>query len=110
MPATFVPITTSGELAEWRRRSADRPVLVFKHDPGCVISSFAYQQLRAIDEEIPVIDVAHDRAFSLAVAAETDVRHESPQVILFRDGEPVWSASHFAIKTDTVRRALAPDE
>jgi len=104
--ARFVPISGEEELATWRARSAEGPVLLFKHDPGCSISEVAYRELARLDGEFPLIDVARAKPLSLAVAAETGVRHESPQVILFRDGAVAWSASHFKITAAAVRDAL----
>ena len=105
--ARFVPISTETELESWRARSAEEPVLLFKHDPGCSISEAAYRELARLDGEFPLIDVARARSLSLAVAAETGVRHESPQVIVLRDGAVAWSASHSRITADAVRDALA---
>ncbi len=42
-----------------------------------------------------------------AVTERTGVRHESPQVIVLRDGKAVWSASQFRIKADDVAHAIA---
>ena len=36
----------------------------------------------------------------------TGVRHESPQVILLRDGKAVWDASHFDVNAASVSLAL----
>ena len=105
--ARFVPIATEEELDGWRARSAEAPVLLFKHDPGCSISEVAYRELARLDGEFPMIDVARAKPLSMAIAAETGVRHESPQVILLRDGAVAWTASHFRITAAAVRSALA---
>ena len=46
------------------------------------------------------------RALSDLVARETGIRHESPQVILFRKGEAVWNTSHHGITAESLREAL----
>ena len=33
-------------------------------------------------------------------------RHESPQVIILRNGVAVWNASHWKIKADAVKSAV----
>lgn len=106
MAATFVPISTPDEWTQLRERSSSGPILLFKHDPYCIVSVVAHRQVAALDHEIPLLDVAADADLSLAVAAETGVQHESPQVILLRDGAAVWSASHGRITTDALTRAL----
>lgn len=107
MATTFVPVETEDAWQSLRSESATQPIILFKHDPGCVISSIAHDELSGIDGEIRVVDVARDRKLSLAIADATGIKHESPQVIVLRDGDPTWSAAHFAIKADAVRDALA---
>jgi bacillithiol system protein YtxJ len=36
----------------------------------------------------------------------TGIRHETPQVIVFKDGKAVWNASHFDVKAGAVLKAL----
>jgi bacillithiol system protein YtxJ len=50
--------------------------------------------------------VQQNRELSRLVAEETGIRHESPQIILFRNGKAVWSASHGAVTLDAMRTAL----
>ncbi len=106
MEKPFTPVTDLHELDALWEASLQAPVLLFKHDPYCGISAHAHAELSDLDGPIPTIDVAHDREIAKAVTERTGIRHESPQVILLRDGEPVWSASHFAI-TAAVTDALS---
>ncbi len=107
METTFVPVSAPDEWESLRERSKREPVLVFKHDPPCSISRVVYRELKRLGREIPTIDVARAKKLSLAVAEETGVRHESPQVMVLRNGEAIWTASHFAITGDAVAEALA---
>ena len=107
METTFVPVSGPEEWERLRERSRTEAVLVFKHDPPCSISVVAYRQLARLGREIPTIDVARAKKLSRTVAEETGVRHESPQVIVLRNGEAAWSASHFAISADAVAEVLA---
>lgn len=73
--------------------------LIYKHSPYCSLSFVAEEQVRRFAGEgasIPVtmIDVIRQRAMSDAIEDATGVRHESPQVLLVRDGRVVWDASH----------------
>ena len=52
------------------------------------------------------IVVQETRPLSDLVARETGIRHESPQVILFRNGEAVWNTSHHGITAESLRKAL----
>lgn len=85
--------------------------LVYKHSTRCPISLLALDEVEALLQERPdtpvyVVDVVEQRPLSQHVAARTGVRHHSPQAILLVDGAPVWSASHFDVRADTMRRKL----
>ncbi len=56
--------------------------------------------------EIVLIDVRHFPRLGREVATRTGVRHESPQVIVLRDGEAVWAADHRDIATEEIEEAL----
>ena len=89
--------------------SLERPVLLFKHSRTCGISCEALDELQAHVAEsgaraaYKVITVQSHRRISDAAAERFGIRHETPQAILLRDGQPVWNASHFRITA----RALA---
>jgi bacillithiol system protein YtxJ len=59
-------------------------------------------------EELPLgmIRVIESRPASNHVAALTGITHESPQLILFKDGRPVFDRDNWDITEDDVRAAL----
>lgn len=70
---------------------------VFKHSTRCSVSSTAWHRLgRDWKFELPVylVDVLRHRDVSNRIAAVSGIYHESPQLIVFRDGKPVYDASH----------------
>ena len=85
--------------------SKDRPVVVFKHSNSCPISSRAYREMEQL-EDINLLEIQSARDLSREVEELTGVRHESPQVIILRDGKAVWNASHFDVKAGTVAEAV----
>ncbi len=107
METRFIPITQSTEWEAVRQRSEEGPILLFKHDPFCSISLRAYRELAGLGGDVTVLDVAESQPLSMDVASQTGVEHESPQVIVVRDGEAAWSASHFDITAPAVAAALA---
>jgi bacillithiol system protein YtxJ len=107
MEKPFTPVTDPQELDALWEASHDAPVILFKHDPYCGISARAHAELSELGGEIPTIDVAHDTEIAQAVTKRTGIRHESPQVIVLRDGHPVWSASHFDITAAAVTDVLS---
>ena len=85
--------------------SKDRPVVVFKHSNSCPISSRAYREMEQL-EDINLLEIQSARDLSREVEELTGVRHESPQVIILRDGKAVWNASHFDVKAGAVAEAV----
>lgn len=76
--------------------------LLYKHSGSCPISAVARREIDRLERAVPslpvfMLDVNRQRALSRSVAHALDVRHESPQVILIRDGTVIWHAAHFAV-------------
>ncbi|MBY6275275.1 bacillithiol system redox-active protein YtxJ [Symbiobacterium thermophilum] len=93
--------------------SRKRPVLVFKHSTRCPISAAAHREWSAFlaGPEAERADhfwvrVIQERPVSLALASRVGVPHQSPQVLLIRDGRAVWHASHYAITAGRLKAAL----
>ena len=105
MDAPFTSVTSQDDVEQLFAQSAQRPVIVFKHDTTCSISRAAYGQMQEMKEDVALVDVDHE--LSTEVAKRTGVEHESPQVIVLRDGQAVWSASHHAITHDAVMQAVS---
>ena len=81
--------------------------LLYLHDPWCPINSRARSELSALQGPIHSVDVSVQHDLKHEVARRTGIRHESPQAILLRDGEPVWNASHHRITHNAAYEALA---
>ncbi|HKI59344.1 MAG TPA: thioredoxin family protein [Trueperaceae bacterium] len=54
-----------------------------------------------------VIRVVESRPASDLVAERSGLRHESPQVILFRDGKPVFEANNWGITPEALGQGIA---
>ena len=102
----FVPIASVDSLDELFQRSNERPVVLFKHSLTCPISSAAYQEMQRLTREVSLIVMQDSPDTSVEVGRRTGVRHESPQVIIIRNGAAVWNASHWSITADAVERAV----
>jgi len=92
-----------------------RPVLFFKHSHTCGVSAEALDELRShIDGQVSsslaqyaMVTVQTHRELSNAITERLGVRHETPQVILVRDGRVLWSASHFRVNVAELGKAVA---
>lgn len=92
--------------------SGTGPVFLLKHSITCGVSAMAREDFREFDEtagdcECWELTVQASRDVSKLIADETGVRHESPQVLLFRNGKVAWHVSHGQIRLETLREALA---
>ena len=86
--------------------SKQKPIIVFKHSNACPISSRAYREMEKVEAEVNILVVQSAREISRELANLTGVRHETPQVIVLRDGKAVWNASHFDVQAVAVTQAI----
>ena len=93
--------------------SQDRPVLLFKHSRSCGVSCEALDELHShleagvANAHYHVITVQSHRRVSDVTSQRIGIRHETPQVIVLKDGQPVWNASHFRITAAELSRVLS---
>ncbi|MEQ9167890.1 MAG: bacillithiol system redox-active protein YtxJ [Fulvivirga sp.] len=90
--------------------SKEQPVVIFKHSTRCNISSMAFDRLqRSWENDANVkpyyLDLIKYRDISNQIADKFGVTHQSPQVIVLRDGHPVYDMSHMGISYQAVINA-----
>jgi bacillithiol system protein YtxJ len=102
----FVRLTDTKAFEELLSRSNERPVVIFKHSATCPISARAYHQMERFEGEVELVEIQRVRELSREIEDKTGVAHESPQVIVLRNGQVVWNASHWAINAETVAEAV----
>ncbi len=105
------PLTEESQLPELLQESFEKPVVVFKHSTRCPISSMAKTRLETATPpaNIPFyfLDLIAYRSLSNAVASTFKVHHESPQVIVLRNGEATFDESHNGIRMEDIAEAVA---
>lgn len=106
-------ITQSAQIDEIKAISMQRPVLIFKHSTRCSISSMSLDRLvrnwKKEDEErlTPfVLDLIAYRDLSDQIEKEFGVYHQSPQVILIKEGKAIYDESHFGISYPNIMKQL----
>jgi len=102
----WISLTTSAQLADIKEKSKNKAQLIFKHSTLCSISSMAKNRL---ERETPpenvdfyYLDLISYRELSAKIAEEFSVFHESPQVILIKNGECSYDESHSGINMDDI--------
>lgn len=88
--------------------SLERPQIIFKHSTNCGVSFFVMRNLNTPEIyendqiDLHLIDVIRNRSISQVFAERIDVRHESPQIFIIKDGEVIWHASHNLVNAKNV--------
>ena len=106
MGKSFFKIDNKETLDKLITDSRTKPVVIFKHSTACGISASAYREMEKLDGQVNLLEVQSARDVSRELADRTGIRHETPQVIVLKDGKAVWNASHFDVKAGAVRQAL----
>jgi len=113
MPPALTRLERLEDLDGVLARTADRPLVLYKHSLTCGTSAYALDALSEHLAAAPpgadyaMVVVQPHRDVSNEIARRLGVRHETPQVILVRDGRAIWNASHFRVTAAAVERALA---
>jgi len=85
--------------------------ILLKHSNTCPISAQAYDEFVKFVEEFPdfpavYIVVQEDRSLSNDIAEIFHVKHASPQVILFKNGNVAYHTSHWDITVEAMQKAI----
>lgn len=86
-------------------------VFVLKHSTTCPISQAAYGEYEKFSNEHPehncyFLTVQDARPVSEYIAEQYHIKHESPQTILFNNGDVNWHASHWKITNSALNSVL----
>ena len=85
--------------------------LFFKHSPRCEISSMVLRRFESSWDisniNVFMVNVLSQRDASNELAQQFQIRHESPQVLLVKNGKLLYTASHGDISVADIKVALA---
>lgn len=87
------------------------PQAIFKHSTRCYISKSVKQNFESTlngseSAGFYCLDLLSYRNISDAVAKRFDIRHESPQLIVVKNGNVIYNESHDAIDAETLLKSL----
>ena len=105
-------LTEEGQIDQILEQSKNQPQLIYKHSARCSVCWFSKSELENAADEIGsqadmnFVDVINSRNVSNKLAEVLGIKHESPQVILIKDGEAIWHDSHGSIKGAKVLEQL----
>lgn len=94
-------IKSEEDLEKAIKQSYENRVAIFKHSTSCFISKTVLKnfekEIENSDEQnvnFYFLDLLAFRPISNKIAEDFGIRHESPQLIVFENGEPINNASH----------------
>ncbi|BFO67924.1 bacillithiol system redox-active protein YtxJ [Chryseobacterium sp. S0630] len=93
-------IESEEDLAKAMEDSFQNKIAIFKHSTSCFISRTVLKnfekEIENSDQPVNVyyLDLLAHRPVSNKIAADFEIRHESPQLIVIENGKPLNSASH----------------
>jgi bacillithiol system protein YtxJ len=107
----WIPLQNETQLEEIRKRSSGRPQLIFKHSTRCSTSAVVKGRLDRAEKPEAIdfyyLDLISYRPVSNKVADLFRIDHESPQVLLIRDGQCIYDESHMGITMADIVDAAA---
>ncbi len=106
----WIQLTSVQQLENIKEKSKDKPQVIFKHSTRCSVSSMAKNRLER--KEFPseadfyYLDLIANRSLSLKIEEDFNVYHESPQVLVIKNGACVYDESHSGISMDLIKEQV----
>ncbi|AZA57616.1 bacillithiol system redox-active protein YtxJ [Chryseobacterium shandongense] len=101
-------IQSEEDLKKAIEHSFNQKIAIFKHSTSCFISKTVLKNFEKEIEnsdrkpELYFLDLLAHRSISNKIAADLNIRHESPQLLVIENGKVVNSASHQHISADQI--------
>ncbi|WP_341221628.1 bacillithiol system redox-active protein YtxJ [Polaribacter atrinae] len=108
----WIPLTSIDQLEEIKEISKTEAVLIFKHSTRCGISSMVIKQFEKLFTEehqnlkVYYLDLLNYRDISDEVGYTFQVMHQSPQLIVVKNGISLENASHYEITNTNLSRFI----
>jgi bacillithiol system protein YtxJ len=99
----WIPLISLNQLEEIKEQSKTESALIFKHSTRCGISSMVIKQFEKLFSEehqnlkVYYLDLLNYRNISDEVGYTFQVMHQSPQLLVIKNGVSVHDASHYDI-------------
>ena len=93
-----------GQLSEIKQHQGYS--IIYKHSSRCSVSFMAKRRIEMDADELPdnlpvyILDLIKYRDISNQIAHEFHVHHESPQLLLIKNGECILDQSHHEISIE----------
>jgi bacillithiol system protein YtxJ len=102
----WIPLNDLSQLDQIQQTSYTIPQVIFKHSTTCSISQMAFARIERSEAPDTIqfyyLDLLNFRSISNAIAEKFSVSHESPQILLIKNGECTFDESHGGILMDEI--------
>lgn len=104
----WINLENENQLADIIQKSFSKPVIIFKHSTQCSISISAKSRIeRQWKNDFDIVDtyfldLLKFRPISNQIAKDFEVEHQSPQVLVIKNGKSVFNTSHMNIQIDNI--------
>ena len=107
----WIPLQDLGQLNEIMNLSNGKPVVIFKHSTRCSISRMALKRFENefdLKDQVDAyfLDLLEHRDISNEIASRFGVYHQSPQLLLIKEGKSVYDVSHSDIDAEELKGKL----
>lgn len=108
----WVHLSEVEQLNELITESSSIPIVIYKHSSRCGLSFMTENKLEEGWEMLQpkvrlyFLDLIRYREISTAVAERFNVRHQSPQILIIKNGNCVYNTSHHEINVNTILKNL----
>lgn len=111
----WLPLISEDQLKEvcvLSERNDIKAVLILKHSTRCSISSMALNRLERSwtlsEKEVPVyyLDLLKYRNVSDKIEDIFGITHQSPQILVIKNGKSIYTSSHSDISTPEIEAAI----
>lgn len=104
-----------------KKLSSHGLVFLLKHSFTCPISASAkkiFEEFYSKHQDIPcfILNIQETKNLSNQISEQTGISHESPQVLVFKDGSVIFNEDHQKITLDVLEEVISnnseqkPDE
>lgn len=104
--ANFISIEDNAALDRFLAEANGSLAVIMKHSNNCGVSGRAYRELSAFEGAVGLVTVQEARTVSDEIARRTGVPHETPQVLVLRNNQVMFTASHFQVKAEVLAEEL----
>ena len=107
----WIHLTKLEQLEQIKDHSFNKPQAIFKHSTRCSTSSMVLNRLERsqlpTNTDFYFLDLIQHREISNKFSEIFSVYHESPQVLLIKNGECIYDESHMGISMQEIEAQIS---